>query len=108
MKFLINLIFVGLFFLSIKNGVRIVYMEDEPTDIQEMIFFKKESNNHLDRGEKLLHEAENELIEIAKERGVELVEIFVIEMQHGEIPTESQFGKRGYVSLWVSLQNHNN
>ncbi|MGY6741430.1 MAG: hypothetical protein ACXIUQ_01740 [Cecembia sp.] len=108
MKILIYLIFVNLFFLSIQNGVKIVYLEEEPSDIKEMIFFKKEANNHLDRGEKLLHEAENELIEIAKEKGIELVEIFVIEMQHGEIPTESQFGKRGYVSLWVSLKNYKN
>jgi hypothetical protein len=104
MKAIIILIYLFFSLLPLASEVKIVYLEEEPENSDQIIYFKKEANSQLDRVESVLYEAEKELIEIAKEKGFDTIEVFVIEMQHGEIPTESQIGKRASVSFFVSLK----
>ena len=107
MKIVLILIFSSFCIMSTGNGIKVVYKSTKPENYSEMIPYKKVSNNHLDRGERILKEAEKELVQIAKEKNASTVEIFVLQQKHGELPTESQFGSRGYVELLYILKNIN-
>lgn len=104
MKILLIQIFLFLMMTSFENGVKVVYKTTKPENLSEMKLYKKVSNNHLDRAELILKEAENDLINLAKEKQATTVEIFIVDQKHGEIPTESQFGSRGYVELLYILK----
>lgn len=88
-----------------ENGVKVVYIDELPENPEHMIYYKKVSKDYLDRAEKILVEAEEDLMKLAKEKRMPIVEIYVLEKEHGEIPTESQWGKKGYVCLLFSLKN---
>lgn len=107
MKILLIQIFVFLMMISFENGVKVVYKNTKPENLSDMKLYKKVSNNHLDRAERILKEAENDLINLAKEKKATTVEIFIVDQKHGEIPTESQFGSRGYVELLYIFKNSN-
>ncbi|RZS97249.1 hypothetical protein [Cecembia calidifontis] len=97
---------LNLFFLLHSNGkeIQLVYKSEIPEDRSGMIFLKKTSKDYLDRAELILKKAEKDIIKLAKEKDAHLVEIYVLEKANGEIPTESQIGRLGFVSLLVSLK----
>jgi len=86
------------------NGINIVYKSDLPADRSGLIYFKKLGKNQLDRSEKILKEAEKEIMEFANEKEADLIEIYVLDKENGEIPTESQTGKIGFVEILFSLK----
>jgi hypothetical protein len=101
-------IFITSVFILISNvnGINIVYKSDLPDDRSGLIYFKKTGKNSLDRSEKILKEAEKEIIQFAKDKEADLIEIYVLDKENGEIPTESQVGKVGYVEILFSLKKN--
>jgi hypothetical protein len=106
MKALSILITSVMLLISNSNGIKIVYKSDLPADISGLIYFKKIGNDHLDRSEKILKDAEGEIVEFAKEKDADLIEIYVLDKENGEIPTESQTGKIGFVEVLFSLKKN--
>jgi hypothetical protein len=95
-----------MFLLSNNNGkVKVVYKEGKPQNISEHTYFKKQGKDFLDRAEVILKEAEKDLVLFAKEKNAVLVEIYILEKENGEIPTESQMGKKGFVTMYFCLKN---
>ena len=82
-----------------SQKVEVVYLSELPVQREGLITYRKTAKDFLDRAEMVLKEAEQELIEMAASQDYERVEIFLLEKQHGEIPTESQLGRKGYVKL---------
>lgn len=107
MKFLILLISLFLFSESSGKDIQVVYRNESPVDKSGMTFYKKVSNDYLDRADLILKSAEKDIIKIAKEKHASVVEIYVLEKVNGEIPTESQFGRYGFVSVLYVLKNSN-
>lgn len=101
------LFFINLGLIDACHQIELIYKTERPTDKSELVFIKKAGEDYFDRAEKILKDVEKEVIALAESRNVSSVEIYVLEQQHGEIPTESQIGKVGYVSVFVSLKNHN-
>jgi hypothetical protein len=87
--------------------VEVVYVKEAPSQLHQPGVFHKVSNDFLDRAEFLLKEVERDLIQMAASGGYGRVEIFLIEKQNGEIPTESQMGKKGYVKLMYIFKKTN-
>jgi hypothetical protein len=105
-KTLVILLLPLVFLLSQSNGkVKVVYKEGKPENISELTFYKKQGKDYLDRAEIILKEAEKDLVLFAKEKKAIMVEIYILEQEHGEIPTESQMGKKGFVSMYFCLKN---
>lgn len=105
-KTLIVLLLSLMFFLFQSNRiVKVVYKERTPENKSELTYYKKLGKDYLDRAEVIMKEAEKELVMLAKEKDAFLVEIYIIEQENGEIPTESQFGKKGFVSMYFCLKN---
>ena len=75
-------------------------------DKSDLIYYKKKGNDHLERSEKILEDAEKEIIKLAKERRADFIEIYVINKENGEIITESQQGRIGFVEILFSLRNN--
>lgn len=92
------------FFLT-NNGVKIVYLEEKPGKIDELTYSKLEGRDFLESPESIIKNLESRLIDIAKERQATKIEIFILEQSKPEIPTESQFGRKGFVSILFSLKN---
>ncbi|MFC0261060.1 hypothetical protein [Fontibacter flavus] len=88
------------------DQVQLVYKKGTPINQSELLYIKKSGGDFFDRAEKILKEVEKEIIELAEKRNVKTVEIYVLDKQHGEIPTESQIGKVGFVTVLISLKNH--
>jgi hypothetical protein len=91
---------------STGNGISIVYKSEVPMDKSGLIYYKKKGNDQLDRSEKILKEAEKEIVKFAKEKHADLIEIYVLDKGNGEIPTESQAGKMGFVEILFSLKKN--
>lgn len=85
--------------------VQVVYLDQQPKILADQTYFKVEADNYLDRVEVILDMAEKKLVEIAEKNKSNRVEIFIIEQENGEIPTESQLGKNGFVSMYFCLKN---
>lgn len=100
----IPIIAVSMIF-SYGDGIKIIYKSEVPSDKSDMIYYKKKGNDQMERSEKILKDAEKELINIAKERRADLIEIYVINKENGEIITESQQGRIGFVEILFSLKN---
>jgi hypothetical protein len=82
-----------------SQKVEVIYLSEYPAQVEGIKIYQKTAMDFLDRAEMVLKDAERELVEMAASQDYGRVEIFLLEKQHGEIPTESQFGKRGYVKL---------
>jgi hypothetical protein len=106
MKALFVIITAFSLLFSTVNGIRIVYKSEVPMDKSGLIYYKKKGNDQLDRSEKILKEAEKEIVKFAKERHADLIEIYVLDKGNGEIPTESQTGKMGFVEILFSLKKN--
>ncbi|PSL07233.1 hypothetical protein [Cecembia rubra] len=102
-------IILSLFFILEISGkdIQVVYKYEEPLDKSGMTFYRKTSKDYLDRGDMILRNAEKDLLKIAKEKRANVVEIYVLEKVNGEIPTESQIGRFGFVSLLYVLKKSN-
>lgn len=92
------LLFLFLGFMTFQK-VEVVYLTEPPTQVEGLKTYQKTAKDFLDRAEMVLKEAEKELMEMAASQDFGRVEIYLLEKQHGEIPTESQLGRRGYVKL---------
>jgi hypothetical protein len=105
-KTLVILLLPLVFLFSQNNGkVKVVYKEGDPKNISELTYYKKQGKDYFDRAEVILKEAEKDLVLFAKEKNAILVEIYILEQENGEIPTESQRGKKGFVSMYFCLKN---
>jgi hypothetical protein len=98
------LLFLMLVFVT-SQRVKVVYLSEHPAQVEGLKTYRKTAKDFLDRAEMLLKEAEKELIEMAASQDYNRVEIFLLEKQHGEIPTESQLGRKGYVKLIYCFKN---
>lgn len=87
------------------DQVQVVYLEQQPKVLENQTYCKIEADNYLDRVEVLLEFAEKKLVELAEKEKSNRVEIFIIEQVNGEIPTESQTGKRSFVTIYFCLKN---
>ncbi|TVP47014.1 MAG: hypothetical protein EA341_13175 [Mongoliibacter sp.] len=94
----------SLWILPIQNEVKFVYLKEKPEDLSNVLVFQKEGNDIYDRAEKILIDAEKDLKAHALSKNQNRVEVFIVEQSHGVLPTESQIGKKGYVTLWVSFK----
>jgi hypothetical protein len=92
--------------LPIQDDVNILYKKESPIDKSELTYFKKTGSDYTDRAEKILKDVEFELLAYAKKKNAGTIEIFIIGQQHGELPTESQKGKKGFVEILFSLKNY--
>lgn len=103
----ISAIFIFGFWMNLQlltEKVQVVYLEQQPKVLENQTFCKIEADNYLDRVEILLELAEKKLIEMAEKEKFKKVEIFIIQKENGEIPTESQTGKKSFVSFYFSLK----
>jgi len=99
--------FLFLFCISIffeNNEVKIVYLNERPEKIENLTFFKLEGRDFLESTQSIIRKMENRLVEFAKEKKASQIEIFILEKTKPEIPTESQFGQKAYVSILFSLK----
>ncbi len=69
--------------------VQIVYLEQQPKVLENQTYYKIEADNYLNRIDVLLVFAEKKLTELAEKEKSGRIEIFIIEQENGEIPTES-------------------
>ncbi len=92
--------------LPFQKEVKYVYLEEKPEDVSNIMVYKKEGNDIYDRVEKILIDAEKDLKAYALSKNQNRVEVFIVAQSHGELPTESQIGKKGYVSLLVRFKNN--
>jgi hypothetical protein len=106
MKILSILLIAVSMLFSYGDGIKIIYKSEVPTDKSDLIYYKKMGNNQLERSEKILKDAEKEVIKFAKERHADIIEIYVINKENGEIITESQQGRIGFVEILFSLRNN--
>jgi len=104
MKALIILSAFILLFSYSNNGVKVVYKSEVPDDKSGLIYYKKIGHGYLDRAEKILKDAELELIKVAEEKNAQKLEIYLLEEENGEMPTESQNGSKGFVILLFKLK----
>jgi hypothetical protein len=88
-----------------NNEIKIVYLDERPEAIENLTYFKLEGRDLLESPQSIIIEMENRLVEFAKERKATKIEIFILEKTKPEIPTESQFGHKGYVSILFSLKS---
>jgi hypothetical protein len=101
MKMLFPILLVVLLYVPDSFGqVEIVYLESEPKDKEKLTYCKLESNDYLERVEALKVIMENRLKEVGKEKNAIKVEIFIIEEFNGDMPTESQIGKRSFIRFY--------
>lgn len=91
-------------FSSVQEEVKLVYLDQKPEDISKVLVYKKVGTDNYDRIEKILKDAEKDLYKYAESQNNNLIEVFIVEQSHGVLPTESQFGKKGYVTLWVCFK----
>jgi predicted type IV restriction endonuclease len=87
------------------NDVKIVYLKEKPEKIENLTFFRVEGRDFLESPESIIKKMEIQLIDYAKEKQADEIEIFILEKSKLEIPTESQVGHIGYVSILFSLKN---
>jgi hypothetical protein len=104
MKNLISVLFSMFLVIPYDDCVKISYMLEEPEDKSEYKFYLKNGRDQLDSEDLILFAAENDLKKIAVERNSKEVKIFIVEKSRGEIATESQLGKVGYVKLLVKIE----
>jgi predicted RNA-binding protein with RPS1 domain len=104
MKALIILTTFILLFSYSTNGVKVVYKSEVPEDKSGLIYYKKMGHGYLERAEKILKEAEQELIKVAEEKKAQELEIYILAEENGEMPTESQSGSKGFVILLFKLK----
>lgn len=89
---------------SFQDKVELLYLDEKPEEMSDILVYVKKGVDVYDRIEKILIDAEKELCQYAEVNKYNLVEVFIVEQSHGEIPTESQFGKKGFVTLWVCFK----
>jgi len=92
--------------LPIQDDIKILYKNESPVDRSELTYFKKTGSDYTDRAEKILKDVEFELLAYAKKKNAGSIEVYIIDQQHGELPTESQKGKKGFVEILFSLKNY--
>lgn len=106
MNISINFLFViCIRLLLIQDEVKIQYIDSSPIEKSEWTYFKKTGSDITDRAEKILKDVEKELLVYAKKKGASSIEIYIIDQQHGELPTESQTGKKGFVEILFYLKS---
>ena len=105
MKILLFLLILNLPLFFENNGVKIVYLEEKPEEIENLTFFKLEGRDFLESTESIIKKIEIRLVNFAKEKKATKIEIFILEKSKPEIPTESQFGNKAYVSVLFSLKS---
>lgn len=103
MKILSILLIAVSMLFSYSDGIKIIYKTEVPTDKSDLTYYKKKGNDQLDRSEKILKDVEREIIKLAKEKHADLIEIYVLNKENGEITTESQQGRIGFVEILFSL-----
>jgi predicted kinase len=70
---------IGFFLIHLKHEVEVIYLDQLQTHIAQFTYFKQSKKNLLDRTELILKEAEEILIERAKDHIFEIIEIFIID-----------------------------
>lgn len=92
--------------LLVQDDIKIIYTKSTPIEKSEWTYFKKTASDNTDRAEKILKDVEAGLRAYAKKKGASTIEIYIIDQQHGELPTESQYGKKGFVEILFSLKSY--
>jgi IS4 transposase len=97
------MIAVFFIFFGFKGNdcIKIIYLEEEPTENSQSKIFFKQGLDQLDTEEMILEAAESDLRNWAIENNFKEIKIFIIEKSGGEIATESQHGKIGSVKLLI-------
>ncbi|EOZ93557.1 hypothetical protein A33Q_3503 [Indibacter alkaliphilus LW1] len=98
---LYSFISIWLLAFSIQDGVKVVYLECKPDDLSGRVVYQKKGKDIYERAEKIIKDAEEELCQYAVSKNMDLIEVYVTEQVHGQIPTESQKGEVGHVTLLV-------
>jgi hypothetical protein len=91
--------------LLVQEDIKITYVNTSPIEKSEWTYFKKTGSDNTDRSEKILKDVEAGLLAYAKKKGASKIEIYILEQENGEMPTESQRGKKGFVSMYFCLKN---
>lgn len=92
------------FILALPGDVKVSYLEQKPDDSSGFLVYQKTGNDYVDHVELVLKAAEVDLCDYAKTHNFAAVEIFVAEMRQAELPTESQWGCKSTVTLWVNFK----
>ncbi|MFD2200744.1 hypothetical protein [Shivajiella indica] len=106
MKILLALTFSFLLNLGPTNGIKIIYKSDVPQDRSKMIYYKKKGHDYFERADGILKEVEKDIVHYAQGKDADLIEVYILEKANGEIPTESQEGKIGYVEILFSIMKN--
>ncbi|MGY6559295.1 MAG: hypothetical protein ACXIT9_08435 [Nitritalea sp.] len=83
--------------------VQVVYHKEEPKNLPEYEEILLVAENFLDTSSYLIKNFEKQLVRIAKNRGMEVVSIFVEAEQNGRFPSEGEFGRKSQVRLYYLI-----
>ncbi len=92
--------------LLVQDDIKIIYIDTSPIEKSEWTYFKKTGSDNTDRAEKILKDVETGLLAYAKKKGASTIEIYIIDQKNGELPTESQNGRKGFVEILFSLKSN--